>query len=691
MTSSANHYLTTPDDEIVPYSFVLTASPAVGPRRVQIIGPLGGGRGFAGVAALFPGLAFDPRDHRAPMAATLSPGSAGMAAQVSRRGRPVLRLRPGILQTPRFIASPPWLSATVVGVAHDGRALPGMAEQALASGIDPLLARRAALLADQIVAARIGGACWADPADIAGAGLILVQACADASVTARMLDRVAASHIASRIVLLLRAPAADLAAQAATLGCRVLAGPHDPWPLIDASAELHVADGASIGFLALLAGHRVHCHGPSWLSGWGLTVDEAGVSPRPDRRSLTELAAAALLAGGSHADPFNGKAITAEAAAALAAEWRHIGDANRGIAGMTGMQFWKRRRMGAFLHSGVRAPRYNRSGTAAVAHAARLGGGVASWSSRMPENLMDSARAAGVPVVKVEDGFIRSVGLGSNFLPPCSIILDGRGIYYDPARPSDLEHLLATAVFDARLLARANAVVDRLVRDGITKYNVGTTAALDFPPGRRRVLVPGQVANDLSVRLGGAGVTDNAALLHRVRAANPDAFIVYKPHPDVDAGHRPGAIPDAEILRVADAVVRDVSMAKLIEAIDEVHTLTSLAGFEALLRGRTVVAWGQPFYAGWGLTQDMAPIPRRTRRLSVTQLAAGVLLLYPRYVDPVSGMPCPAETLLDRLAEPDLWRPGPLARLRQAQGLGLRRVKSTWRAAMRTLTTRRQT
>jgi capsular polysaccharide export protein len=283
-------------------------------------------------------------------------------------------------------------------------------------------------------------------------------------------------------------------------------------------------------------------------------------------------------------------------------------------------------------------------------------------------------------VVRVEDGFIRSVGLGSNFLPPCSVILDSRGIYYDPTCPSDLEHLLATAQFDPGLVARADRLVERLIRERVTKYNVGAGDQLHFPPGRRKVLVPGQVANDLSVRLGGAGIADNAELLRRVRADNPDAFIVYKPHPDVDAGHRPGAIPDADVLRIADAIVRDVSMATLIEAIDEVHTLTSLAGFEALLRGRKVVAWGQPFYAGWGLTTDMAPIARRRRRLTVGQLAAGVLLLYPRYVDPVTGLPCPAEILMDRLADPAVWRPGLLARLRRAQGLGLRRITTMWRA-----------
>jgi capsular polysaccharide export protein len=72
-------------------------------------------------------------------------------------------------------------------------------------------------------------------------------------------------------------------------------------------------------------------------------------------------------------------------------------------------------------------------------------------------------------------------------------------------------------------------------------------------------------------------------------------------------------------------------------------------GFEALLRGLPVACHGLPFYAGWGLTEDLAPCPRRGRRLDVDALVAGALLLYPYYVDPRSGRPCTPEWLLEHL------------------------------------------
>jgi capsular polysaccharide export protein len=261
----------------------------------------------------------------------------------------------------------------------------------------------------------------------------------------------------------------------------------------------------------------------------------------------------------------------------------------------------------------------------------------------MPRGLAERAAAQKIPLVRVEDGFIRSAGLGSDLLPPASIIMDTRGIYFDPLRPSDLEHLLANTEFSNGLQARARRLIDLLVMRGISKYAVGGGApALAARPGQRIILVPGQVADDLSVRLGAPGIRTNAELLREVRQRNPDAYVVYRPHPDVEAGHRKGSI-DA---RLADQIVSGGAMAALLGAVDAVHTLTSLAGFEALLRGKHVETYGQPFYAGWGLTTDHAPLPRRQRRLKLEELAAATLILYPLYIDPATGLPCGPEVLI---------------------------------------------
>ncbi len=127
-------------------------------------------------------------------------------------------------------------------------------------------------------------------------------------------------------------------------------------------------------------------------------------------------------------------------------------------------------------------------------------------------------------------------------------------------------------------------------------------------------------------------------LLKLARQRHPDAVIAFKPHPDVEAGLRPGRVAPDEISAHADIVLRDVAAADAIDAADHVETISSLIGFEALLRGKTVTTHGLPFYAGWGLTESPA-CPRRTRRVTLDELVAGALIVYPHYVDPRTACP----------------------------------------------------
>jgi capsular polysaccharide export protein len=269
---------------------------------------------------------------------------------------------------------------------------------------------------------------------------------------------------------------------------------------------------------------------------------------------------------------------------------------------------------------------------------------------------------AGLPqnvgIVRVEDGFLRSVGLGADLTRPLSWVLDDQGIYYDARRPSALEHLLQNTPFGRDHLARAAALREGIVQGGLTKYNL---AAHPWQPprnGRHVVLVPGQVETDASIATGCTDVRTNLALLQAVRKARPDAWLVYKPHPDVVAGLRGQGAGEAQAASHCDEVLLEGSMHELLLQVDEVHVMTSLSGFEALLRGKPVVCWGHPFYAGWGLTQDSRPHPRRTRRLRLDELVAGALLDYPVYLSPSSGQRCSAEQGLEELLQWRARRPG---------------------------------
>jgi capsular polysaccharide export protein len=229
-------------------------------------------------------------------------------------------------------------------------------------------------------------------------------------------------------------------------------------------------------------------------------------------------------------------------------------------------------------------------------------------------------------------------------------VIDARGVYYDPSQPSDLEVLLETTHFSDRDLARAQRLRKELVQAGVSKYN--SVADRPLTPrakaGKLIVLVPGQVEDDASVVCGSSRVRSNRALLEAVRTIRPDAHIIYKPHPDVVSGNRKGQIA-ASPLPLFDELVTDVPIGRCLQIADELHTMTSLVGFEALLRNKKVVVHGQPFYSGWGLTEDRLPIERRQRRLLLDELVAGVLFLYPRYYSFRKMAFCAVEDLVAEL------------------------------------------
>lgn len=277
------------------------------------------------------------------------------------------------------------------------------------------------------------------------------------------------------------------------------------------------------------------------------------------------------------------------------------------------------------------------------------GGVLAVWGMKP----FSGALAPGVRVLRIEDGFLRSVGLGVDLIRPMSWVIDGRGIYYDATRPCDLEHLLATTQFAAAAVQRAAQLRERVVAHGLTKYNTGGQHWQRPAGAASVVLVPGQVESDASLAYGAPGIRSNMALLQAARAAHPDAYLVYKPHPDVLAGLRARGADEQEALRWCDEVVEHAPMGELLMAVDQVHVLTSLAGFEALLRGKRVTCHGQPFYSGWGLTQDMLPNARRTRRLALDELVAGALIEYPVYLSRAGGSLLTPEQALDELVA---WR-----------------------------------
>lgn len=312
-------------------------------------------------------------------------------------------------------------------------------------------------------------------------------------------------------------------------------------------------------------------------------------------------------------------------------------------AGVIGLSWRKRRHLRAFLPA-TRLTRLAEPGEAAHGEA------VLVWASSPAADRLASRQD--LAILRVEDGFLRSVGLGAQLTRPLSWVVDSCGIYYDPRRPSDLEVLLTTGCFEAPLITRAARLRERIVANRLGKYNLASHGWPGLAPAARHrqvVLVAGQVEADASLRAGAGAISTNLALLEAARACHPDAWLVYKPHPDVVAGLRQAGSDEHRAATVCDEVVSDAPIWALIDLADVVHVMTSLTGFEALLRGRKVHCHGLPFYAGWGLTTDAMTCPRRQRRLALDELVAATLILYPRYVSMTTGRPCTPEQTLDEL------------------------------------------
>lgn len=403
-----------------------------------------------------------------------------------------------------------------------------------------------------------------------------------------------------------------------------------PWTLLDGAVGVYTVS-SQLGFEAILAGHKPRVFGQPFYSGWGLTRDETPVPRRERRLSRAQLFAGAMMIYPTWYDPFRDRLCEIETVLdnleARVQAWRQ--DRHGWIASR--ISLWKRRRIQQMFDQ-TQSVVFKESPP----------------KETQKRNMIWASKASATSsAIRVEDGFLRSRGLGAELVAPLSLVLDDTGIYFDPARPSRLEDLISRRVsLRADQRDRVGRLIAQITKSGLSKYNPNRSTMPTLPAGHR-VLVVGQVENDASVLTGAGDVRTNSDLLKAARAALPDAVLVYKPHPDVEAGLRKGQVDP----KLADVIASGADPASLLDQVDDVWTITSLLGFEALLRGRPVTTLGAPFYAGWGLTTDLGNTPqRRTARPDLAGLAHAVLIDYPRYFDPVTSQICPVEVVAERLA-----------------------------------------
>lgn len=384
--------------------------------------------------------------------------------------------------------------------------------------------------------------------------------------------------------------------------------------------------GSSLmGMEALLHGRKVIAYGRSFYAGRGLTEDRFSLDKGRSVR-LEELFEAAYLSYSHYFDPDTLEPCGLGSILDHLALQKEMFRRNSGRNVTLGFSPWQRKIVNQYV-SGPATDLVQIPALTETLPPARL----LVWGRKLEIHSEN--------VTRVEDGFIRSKGLGAAFNFPYSWVFDSRGIYFDASAPSDLEELLNGGFNDADL-AEARELIKILRETRLTKYNLtGDCISLDpkLVNGRKVILVPGQVEADASIAFGSPVVKSNIELLRSVRAAEPGAFLIFKAHPDLVAGARHGNVLPDGFSEACDLAVTEGNVMDWLDVCDEVHTMTSTVGFEALIREKPVVTYGIPFYAAWGLTRDRLECSRRRRELTLEELVCGALIKYPRYLNPATG------------------------------------------------------
>ncbi|ECL3261987.1 capsular polysaccharide biosynthesis protein [Campylobacter jejuni] len=415
---------------------------------------------------------------------------------------------------------------------------------------------------------------------------------------------------------------------------------------------------SGMGFEALMQGCECVCYSMPFYAGWGLTKDKLECKRRMQKRSLEEVFYAAYILYSEYFNPYlNQKSNIFDTIQTLA-KYKSIEKANSNRLFMLGFTLWKRYFIKPFFKAKNNEIIFLNSIKSLARYKLKEDDKFFIWGKKYDENtlknlLLVKAKEQNLTsftpkVSLVEDGFIRSISLGSDLTCPFSLIVDDKGLYIDPNKVSKLEELLQNEIFDKNMLNRAKNIIKTLLENRFSKYNglKHEDLKINAKIGQKVILIPAQVEDDASMILGGFGLS-TLDLLKEVRSKNQDAYIIFKPHPDVLSGNRVGLKDETLILEFCDEIVKDCSIDSAIKIADEIHTITSTSGFDALLRAKKVFTYGMPFYAGWGLTKDKYRCERRTRKLSLEELVAGALITYPRYINPKTKTLCEIEVCLD--------------------------------------------
>jgi len=224
-----------------------------------------------------------------------------------------------------------------------------------------------------------------------------------------------------------------LSAYASSLGISLVSGNDNPMPWVKNAARVY-AGTSQLGYEALLCERPVTVFGLPFYAGWGLADERQSLPRRKRTRTIDQLFHASHVRLARYCSPMSGAQWQLHQTIEHVCLQKEIFSRNANKFHCVGITPWKKRYVQQFLRSPEGSVTFgdeNNIGDATT---------LVTWGFR---RYADKDSKPELPVWRLEDGFLRSAGLGSNFTAPGSLVVDGKGLYFDPNAISDLELLLS--------------------------------------------------------------------------------------------------------------------------------------------------------------------------------------------------------------------------------------------------------
>ncbi len=293
------------------------------------------------------------------------------------------------------------------------------------------------------------------------------------------------------------------------------------------------------------------------------------------------------------------------------------------------------------------------------------------WS-KAPRNaasisLLEHATLHKLPVIFADEGPLSLIAAhteernGTGVKSPLSFLLDSRGSYIDPTRPSLLEDLLNS---DRELSPDEHCQASVLMQEIVCRFSGETDhqqPCLNSLLSKRSptVLVVDHAGDDIPIMKSTDGSGTFIEMLEAAIAENPYANIIVATDPDGiqdeqtrNSGHK-GYLHQFAKHRDITCVTAATNLWPFIGVSEKIYVCSSLMGFAALMAKKPTIIYGAPFYAGWGIGEVRyrgSLLQRRQRKRSIEDIFYLSCIESTRYVNAHSMRPCDIEEFLHSLS-----------------------------------------